>query len=171
MAMLEKPLNVLMVCTANVCRSPTAHGILLDHVQRLGISEYIMVDSAGVRASSQAKAPEPRATRIAALAGYDISPLRSRKFEQKDFDQFDYILGMDKSHVDAMEEQQPAPYAGGRIARLLDFVPAADSKDIPDPYYGGQRDFDIALKLIEEGCLGFLKTVVDEHFPTSEQLT
>lgn len=159
----QSRIGTLFVCTANVCRSPTAEGVFRDHIHRLRIADKFLVDSAGVKAGSLSKVPEERATRVAALEGYDISGLRSRAFTEEDFKYFDYILCMDTSHLESVEALMPPGYTGA-ASLLLDYASELQLSNIPDPYYGGHGDFTRALALIEVGVQGLLRHIVDERF-------
>ncbi len=156
-------IGTLFVCTANVCRSPTAEGVFRDHISRLNISDRFLVDSAGVSAGAVSKPPEPRATRTAALEGYELGGLRSRPFVPEDFSRFDYILCMDQSHLEKVQAMQPAQHSA-TVSLLLDYTEGLGLSSVPDPYYGGQGDFTRALALIEAGVQGLLRHIVDERF-------
>lgn len=168
MAVEHKALSILFVCTANVCRSPTGHGVFLDFVERAGLSSRFYVDSAGTNAKKDPKPPEPRAQKIATKAGYDLSALISRPIVDADFKVFDYFIAMDQSHVDKIKAAQPADFKGN-IALMMSFSDNEEYTDVPDPYYGSTGDFRTAMNLIEEGCIGLLEHLVNEYFP--EQAT
>lgn len=155
--------GVLFVCTANVCRSPTAHGVFEDFIDRAGYSDLIHVDSAGTKAQHTGKPPEARAQKIAVRAGYDISSLVARPLLESDFDEFDYIIAMDSSHLTRIEEMRPPTYSG-HTARLMEFADDRSMLDIPDPYYGSTNDFVVALDLIEQGNIGLLEYIVGKHY-------
>ena len=90
-------------------------------------------------------APAPAA---AARRGYDLSPLRARQFDPADFKRFDYILAMDESNLAHLEARRPADYRG-RLDLFLALAPALGRREVPDPYYGGERGFEEVLDLVE----------------------
>lgn len=161
-----KAISVLFVCTANVCRSPTAHGVFEDFVARAGYKRLFNVDSAGTNANHSGKPPEPRALSVAADCGYDLSSLRARSLDDGDFRIFDYIVAMDQSHVDKLEARKPEDFAGS-ICLLLEHS-ELPSMEVPDPYYGSKNDFVLAMNLIEEGCISLLENLVSAHFPSAD---
>lgn len=157
----KRVISVLFVCTANVCRSPTAHGIFLDYISRTGWSSNFRVDSAGTNARDGGKPPEDRASKLARDAGYDLSSLRARAILDADFASFDYIIAMDDGHIEKLQARAPADFKG-RIALLMEFSDKPEMRQVPDPYYGSMNDFRIALRLIEDGCIGLLEKLCDE---------
>ena len=90
--------SVLFVCMGNICRSPTAHGIFQQKVNERGLSEQIKVDSAGTHAYHIGEAPDKRSQATALAHGYDLSDQRARRVTVYDFNDFDYVIGMDKTN-------------------------------------------------------------------------
>jgi protein-tyrosine phosphatase len=157
-----KPVNVLMVCMGNICRSPTAHGVFAKKLFEQGLSLRVQVDSAGTYAGHKGEPPDRRARQVAAKRGYDLDPLRSRPLRTQDFEIADYIVVMDEhNRMDVQKRAQEAQYRGV-VAKLLDFSPnpAQRGMDVPDPYYGGNRGFEIVLDLVEPACDGLIEHLV-----------
>ena len=150
--------SVLMVCLGNICRSPTAHGVFARQVEEAGLSGHIYVDSCGTGAWHVGEPPDARATAAARLRGYDLSPLRARQFETVDFERFDVILAMDRSNLSHLEALRPEGYAG-TVSLFLDYHPAATTREVPDPYYGGDRGFEEVLDLVEAASRGLLEAL------------
>ena len=101
--MFSRPeLSVLFVCTANICRSPMAEGLLRHHCDRMGLGRRIGIDSAGTRVSVKGQRPDVRAQSVLAAQSIDISRLKSRPVVIGDFDRFDYILAMEQEHLDGL---------------------------------------------------------------------
>lgn len=148
--------SVLIVCTGNICRSPTAEGVLRHKLEQHDLGQRVRVESAGLGDWHVGDSPDPRAIDRASLRGYDLSPLRARQFRIRDHHDFDLILAMDRGHLAAMERNRPAA-ARSRVHLFLDFAPKAIvSREVPDPYYGGLADYDHALDLIEPGVDGLI---------------
>jgi len=149
--------RVLMVCTANICRSPTAEAVLRHRVQQAGLHGRIVVDSAGTRASHElSHAPDPRSIAHAARRGYDLIGLRSRPVVLADFHRFDLIVPMDRTHLDHLAVHAPAD-APARVRLLMSFAPPGAGDVVPDPYYGGAPGFEHVLDLVELACNGLLE--------------
>jgi protein-tyrosine phosphatase len=142
--------KVLFVCTGNICRSPTAAGVLADLVRRAGLEEAVHVESAGTHDYHVGQPPDARAQSHARRRGYDLSALRARQVRRRDFAEFDLIVAMDRGHLEILAANCPGEHRGK--LRLL--VPG---RDVPDPYYGGPDGFDRVLDLVEAGCLALLE--------------
>ena len=146
---------VLFVCTANMCRSPTAHGIFKKKIAEHGLAPSVRVDSAGTHDFCIGEPPDARSREHAARRGYDISDLRARQIQDVDFESADLILVMDLSNL-ALVQQRCPPAHQGKVRKLIEFCRAASSEIVPDPYRGEPRDFEHVLDLIEDACEGLI---------------
>ena len=147
MAKTVKSLKVLIVCTGNICRSPTAEALLRHHLRLAGLGDRVALDSAGIEDFHVGQSPSESAMICAAERGYDISALRARALRQQDFLDFDLILAMDEGHRRELLSLSPAD-ARCRIALFLEVLPEA-GRDVADPYYGTRDDYEAMLDLIE----------------------
>ena len=146
--------RILLVCTGNICRSPTAEGVLRAKLQRAGLQDQVRVESAGTQGYHADEPPDVRAVHAAAQRGYQIGSLRARPVRPADFTIFDWLLAMDQSHMDWLLKRSP-PQSAGRIALLMPIArqhPGAH--EVPDPYYGGPAGFEHVLDLLEDACEG-----------------
>ena len=142
-------ISVLFLCTGNICRSPTAEGVLRHKLAATGLGDRVRVDSAGTTDYHDGDSPDPRAIKQAALRGYDLRDLRARQIRSEDFHDFDLILGMDRGHMSRLDRMAPKE-SPARLALFLELAGTSDSgPEVPDPYYGGLPDYDHALDLIE----------------------
>lgn len=153
---MSTPQKVLMVCLGNICRSPTAHGVLEHLVQQAKLQHAILVDSAGTAAYHIGNPPDTRSQQHAQKRGYDLSAQRARKLQTKDFAVFDWILVMDNSNWHDVTALCP-PEHQNKVHYLAQFCRSHNDKEVPDPYYGGYDGFEYVLDLCEDACGGFLE--------------
>ncbi|MBK7059222.1 MAG: low molecular weight phosphotyrosine protein phosphatase [Rubrivivax sp.] len=152
----EPDLRVLMVCSGNICRSPTAEAVLRFKLVRAGLGERVEVDSAGTHGFHVKEAPDPRAQDRARARGYDLSGLRARGVVADDFRCFQHILAMDDGHLKWLNDAAP-PDCGARIGLLMAHAgQGGGRREVPDPYYGSTRDFERVLDLVEVACDGLV---------------
>jgi len=154
--------SVLFVCMGNICRSPTAHGVFLDLVDKEGLSELITVDSAGTHAYHVQEPPDHRSQAAALKRDVDLSTLRARKAIEDDFYSFDYVLAMDESNYGDLSSIAPSEHRD-KLKLFLDYAPQLGVKEVPDPYYGGKNGFEKVLDLIEVASQGLLDDLKKRH--------
>jgi len=149
-------IGVLFVCTGNICRSPTAEGVLKAMAQREGLGAAVNVDSAGTYDGHAGEPPSKLAIEAAARRGYDLTDLRARALVPADVARFDYVLAMDRGHLRIL--RRIAPRAVSQRPRLfMNFASALGVDEVPDPWGGPPAGYERALDLIEAGCAGLLK--------------
>ena len=142
----------------NICRSPTAEGVMAHLLEREQLSDAIAIDSAGTGGWHVGSAPDERATSAAATRGITLSGA-ARQVRRSDFEQFDLLLCADADNVRDVRAIAPHAEARAKVRRLREFDPQARASgdlDIPDPYYGGARGFEDVLDLVERACQGLL---------------
>ena len=149
-----------MVCWGNICRSPTAEGILRHLAEERGLQ--IQVDSAGTSDEHRGSPPDRRAVAEAASRGIDISDQRSRQIRRSDFDEFDLILTADDM-VDRRVRRQAPASARARIMRMTEPLPDFDRHpEVPDPYYGSSADYQGVYDLLERAMNALLESLERE---------
>jgi len=152
-------ISVLFVCLGNICRSPTAHGVFEQMVGEAGLQKNITVDSCGTGDWHIGHSPDERSASAALARGYDLSHLRSRQINGSDFGQFDYILVMDKQNLLDVQAMCPSDYPG-KLELFLDYANNfSETKEVPDPYYGGLSGFDNVIDLVEDASKTLLSTM------------
>ena len=156
-----KTCAVLMVCMGNICRSPTAEGVFRHLVRREGLQDRIHVDSAGTHDYHVGAPPDERSSRHAALRGYDLSALRARQVQARDFERFDLLLAMDWQNLELLQEDCPDAHRH-KLRRLMEFAPAELGEVVADPYYGGRQGFETVLDHVEAACQGLLRHLKGE---------
>jgi protein-tyrosine phosphatase len=147
--------SVLMVCMGNICRSPTAEGVLRHRVAQAGLQDAIHIDSAGTLDYHAGSPPDERSARHAHKRGYDLSSLRARQVHARDFERFDLILAMDWQNLEELQALCP-PGHEHKLKRLMEFAPAGWGDVVADPYYGGGEGFERVVDQVEAACEGLL---------------
>jgi protein-tyrosine phosphatase len=147
--------RILLVCMGNICRSPTAEGVMRALVRQMGLDSVVEIDSAGTHGYHIGDAPDPRTVMAAAKRGYDLATLRARQVTALDFASFDYIFAMDRSNLDLLHQACPAQYRY-KLGLFLQFAPNFDDDEVPDPYYGGIEGFERVLDLVEDAAQGVI---------------
>jgi protein-tyrosine phosphatase len=145
--------SVLFVCTANICRSPMAEGVLRKQLAAAGMESSVRVDSVGTHDMRAGSPPSPLAVESAKRRGYDIEKRVARALRPADLDDFDLILCMDKANVAHLRTVAPTR-CKQKIELLLEYGDRFHGKEVPDPYGGKAKDFELALDMIEDGCAG-----------------
>lgn len=161
---MKTPQKVLMVCLGNICRSPTAHGVLEHLVQQAKLQHAVLVDSAGTAAYHIGNPPDARSQQHALQRGYDLSAQRARKLQVADFEKFDWILVMDNSNWHNATALCP-PEHQHKVHYLAKFCRHHTDTEVPDPYYGGNDGFEYVLDLCEDACGGFLAMLQNKLAP------
>ncbi len=142
----------------NICRSPTAEGVFAKLVKDQGVESQFLIDSAGTHAYHIGEAPDLRAQKAANERGIVLGHLRARKVCAEDFEKFDFILVMDSHNYASLMVPCPARYKK-KVQYFLDYAPQLETREVPDPYYGGKSGFEKVLDMIEAASIGFLTHV------------
>jgi protein-tyrosine phosphatase len=155
-------LRLLFVCLGNICRSPTAEGVMRELVRQTGMGESVELDSAGTGAWHAGSPPDARAAAAAGARGVALGGL-ARKVRPSDFEEFDLILAMDRSNLRELRRMAPDEQARARVRLLREFDPTSPpgerDLEVPDPYYGGPEGFEEVLDLVQAACAGLLEEI------------
>jgi protein-tyrosine phosphatase len=147
--------RILLVCLGNICRSPTAEGVLRVIAAREFPTLSLEIDSAGTAGYHVGEPPDRRAVAAARRRGYDLAGLRARLIQPEDFDRFEFVLAMDRSNLAELESRRPEN-AQTNLSLFMAFAPGSGVAEVPDPYYGGIEDFERVLDLCEAAARGLL---------------
>jgi protein-tyrosine phosphatase len=143
----------------NICRSPSAEGVFRNLLAARAPQLPIELDSAGTHDYHVGEPPDERAIAAARRRGIDLSALRARTVRAADFEYYDLILAMDEQNLRELRLRAPA-HRHDRIRLMMEFVPAATLRAVPDPYYGGPQGFEQVLDLLEEAAEGLLSEML-----------
>jgi len=146
------------VCLGNICRSPTAHGVMQHLVTEAGLADAVTIESAGTGAYHVGELPDPRTRAAAKRRGYALTS-RAQQFTAADLERFDLVIVMDRANLRELRRLAGARTAPS-IVLLRSFDPTAPADaEVPDPWYGGDAGFEDVLDQCERACEGLLAHV------------
>jgi len=156
--------QILLVCMGNICRSPTAHGVMQHKVSERHLDDKILIDSAGTHAYHVGEKPDARSRAKAKHKGVDMEYIRARKISVLDYDGFDYILAMDEDNLELIHYYAPDNHTA-TIGLFLDYARRAGATTesvVPDPYYGGDDGFERVFQLVDVGCDALIEHLLND---------
>jgi protein-tyrosine phosphatase len=149
-------IRLLFVCMGNICRSPTAEGVMRRLLEEAGLTDRVEVESAGTGGWHVGEPPDERATLAARRRGVTLAGA-ARQVRAADFRDFDLLIAMDRANLRELLAAAPDEEAAERVRLLREFDPASSGDlDVPDPYFGGDRGFETVLDMVEAACRGLL---------------
>ena len=158
------PVRICFVCLGNICRSPTAEGVMAKLLAEGGLADRVTIDSAGTGAWHAGELADPRTRSAASKRGIELTH-RARQFTRHDLDQFDLVIAMDREnlrHLTLLTERRAQP----EVRLLRSFDPAAPAgAEVPDPYSGGEEGFEKVLDQCERACAGLIAHVRERMNP------
>jgi protein-tyrosine phosphatase len=153
-----KKTRILFVCMGNICRSPSAEGVMRKLVNEAGLHHVIDIDSAGTHEYHVGAAPDARSQAAAKARGYDLTALRARQVCDADFIEFDLLLAMDKNNLALLQSRCPASLRS-KLHLMMQYAENAPVTEVPDPYYQGAKGFELVLDYLEDACDGLLRAL------------
>ncbi len=154
--------KILFVCMGNICRSPAAEGVLKSLINRNGLKDKILVDSAGTIDYHEGEFPDIRMIEVAEERGYKLNH-KARQILKSDLEKFDYIITMDDQIYTSVKRLDLKKEFHNKIFKMTDFLINLEADEIPDPYYGNKKDFEYTLDLIEDAAKGLLNHIQRER--------
>jgi protein-tyrosine phosphatase len=151
-------MKVLFVCLGNICRSPLAEAVFADLVRREGEGHRIQVDSAGTAGYHAGEGADPRSRACARRHGLEITH-RARAVVPGDFEAFDLLVAMDGDNAADLRRRAPTASSRRKVRLLREWDPAGPG-DVPDPYYGGEADFEHVWHLCDRSSAGLLREIL-----------
>jgi protein-tyrosine phosphatase len=159
--------RLLFVCLGNICRSPTAEGVMRGLIEREGLRESIELDSAGTGAWHLGSAPDERASAVARGRGVVLEG-SARRVVPEDFERFDLVIAMDAENMRELRRLAPGEQERAKVRLLREFDPASaggGELDVPDPYYGAAGGFEEVFDLVQAACEGLLEQIRSGQAP------
>lgn len=158
----KKITRILFVCLGNICRSPAAEAMLQMLIDREGVSNSVIVDSAGTYGGHAGERSDARMRRAAAARGIEMTH-RARQVKEEDFERFDRVIAMDDNNYEALFRLAPNRDAQNKIFRFREYLRRHKNWSyIPDPYYEGHEGFELVLDLLADGCATLLEELKEE---------
>jgi protein-tyrosine phosphatase len=153
----ERPTRLMFVCSGNICRSPSAEGVMRHMLAAAGM-DHVAVASSGTGGWHIGQAPDGRAQAVARQRGYDLSAQRAQQLTDADFRDYHRLFAMDLGHLRHMRARVPGDLRH-RVRLFLDPLDpeALQGPEVPDPYYEDEAVYERALDLVEEGA----RTILD----------
>ena len=159
----QHKIGVLFVCLGNICRSPSAQGILESKIKALGLDDKIIVDSCGTAPFNVGKKPDQRALAACKHYGYEIENQIARQISDEDYVNYDYIIPMDRKNMMSITAWKPKDFKG-EIKLMMEYHKNnAGTTQIPDPYHEGAKAFFPIIETLEIACDGLLETIKEQH--------
>ncbi len=156
-----KKTKVLFVCLGNICRSPLAEGVFKKKVIEQGLDQQFVIDSCGTAAYHVGDQPDPRSAANARTNGVFLDH-RARQFHRSDFEEFDYILAMDRSNLRNIQSLEGSA-SDYELSLMREFDPEAKGADVPDPYYGGERGFQDVFDILDRSTAVLLEHILKQE--------
>ncbi|MBL1212212.1 MAG: low molecular weight phosphotyrosine protein phosphatase [Ignavibacteriae bacterium] len=151
-------IKILFVCLGNICRSPSGEAVMNELIRRENLQDKISCDSAGTIAYHEGNPADSRMKTHAIKRGYNLTSM-ARKFNEADFEKFDYIIAMDESNYNDLLSYDINNKYKSKIFMMTDFSTNNNFAEVPDPYYGGPEGFETVLDILEDTCAGLLEDV------------
>ncbi len=152
-------IGICFVCSGNICRSPTAEGIMKHLVEEARLGDRFSIESAGTSAHFEGGPRDRRSESTANSRGISLEG-RARQFRREDFARFDYVLAMDERNRADLVALAERAEDRAKVALLLDFDPNGSEKSVPDPYRGGERGFEEVFERCEVACRGLMAVLL-----------
>jgi protein-tyrosine phosphatase len=153
-------ISVLFVCLGNICRSPLAEAIFNHHVKRKNLHKHFKSASAGTANYHIGDSPDPRTIRNALKNGVTIDHL-GQQFTAEHLEKYDLIVPMDRSNLANLLRIPGAEKFRDKIRLMRNYDNIDCDSDVPDPYYGDERNFQEVFDILDRSMKNFI-----EHLET-----
>lgn len=147
-------INVLFVCLGNICRSPLAEGVFMHQVYSRSLGDQFRADSAGTASYHIGRLADKRSIAVALAYGIELTH-KARAFRVSDFEEFDYIVAMDKQNYKDIKRLEPEG-SKAQVVLMRDYDHELKGGEVPDPYYGEHKDFEDVYGILDRSCHNLL---------------
>ena len=151
--------RVLFVCLGNICRSPLVEAVARKRLAEAGLD--VVVASCGTGGWHAGEGADPRMIAAARAAGHDLSQHRARQLHERDFEDYDLLLAMDRDNLRELHKLAATPNQAERATLFLEWTDSAPPLEFPDPWHGDAAGFAAAVKLAERGVAGLVERLGD----------
>ncbi len=156
-------IRVLFVCLGNICRSPLAEGIMKKQLQENGLDQEVEVSSAGTGTWHLGNRPDERTLNVANANGINLNSI-AEHVADKAPEGYDYILVMDENNRRDVEGMDAKGTNLHKIFLIREFDPQANELiSVPDPYMGGEADFDGVFNVLNRSIENFIHFLKQQH--------
>lgn len=149
--------QILFVCLGNICRSPSAEAVFNALIKKNSLGKVFLCDSAGTDAYHAGQSADYRMKQFAKKRGYQLTGISRKVIPKLDFDQFDYIIAMDRQNLRDLQRMAGNENDRKKIYLMTDFCSNPNHDSVPDPYYGGDAGFELVLDILEDACEGLIR--------------
>jgi protein-tyrosine phosphatase len=153
-------MKILFVCLGNICRSPVAEAIFKHKIKEKDLQNHFIADSCGTANYHVGDLPDHRSIRNTGKNGVQIDHL-GRQLKEADLDNFDLVLAMDESNRRNILLLSNASLNKEKIKLMREFDPLGDG-DVPDPYYGGEKDFQLVFDILHRSIENLIDAIKDK---------
>ncbi len=155
--------KILFICLGNICRSPSAEAVMKAKLKAHHLTDKYIVDSAGITNYHEGGPADARMQEHAMRRNYNLTSISRPVVAPKDFDDFDFIIGMDDQNMRDLKELASSKAHVNKLSRMTDYSTLFSMDEVPDPYYGGAAGFELVLDLLEDACEGLIKKLEGEE--------
>lgn len=152
----DDPYRICFVCLGNICRSPTAEGVMQHVVNEEGLDNYFEIDSAGTSAYHIGEPANQHSQLVANRHGITLRST-ARRFEPFDLSYFDLLLAMDHENLEDLKALDERREYSDKIMMLRDFDTEPEEREVPDPYFGGKQGFENVFQVVLRSCKNLLE--------------
>lgn len=157
-----KKVKVLFVCLGNICRSPLGAAILKKKVKDKGMESWVEVDSCGTSNYHIGDNADPRTIASARRHGVPIEHC-ARQLTAKDLESFDFIFAMDKSNYQNILRLSNGKDWSHKVKMMREFDPLTKGGEVPDPYHGGEKDFQEVFDILDRSTEEFTAYLSEKY--------